>query len=620
MRTPEPLAIVGFDVRKFDRPDPLVLPESRRDALDRRMRCLDAVAGGVPIERAAKLYRISPRTAKDDAQHAMEEGPDGRLMGYRACLPHRRRPGKARPTSPHRVRKTGPHAMTRVIKGDPQIERMLEDYKGDLPNGKRKNRKFDALHGAMLTRIEATLGADAYPFGTPDKGRRQLLRYMRRLRRRRLDAGAPVETRPEANANSLRDLLELRPLERVEFDAHGMDVEAKIEVEKPEGGIALVEIRRLTLLTIICTITRYLLAHLLVLGEYNRLHVLRLFRRALSPWAPREYIVPDLPHVDGARLGLAPDARGGMPRAVIVACDNAMSHHATIARDALHRYQRGLMNYGRSRCPEARGLQEVFFNLVERGAIRGLPGGFEPDADGTRHPTNTLRAEDYPLQWEAMQDTMEVVCAGYNVTPHNGLSGRTPAQVLDEYLASGWVRETSDPARDARALTTIRINPTIRGGRESGRYPFIEYMGATYRSDKLRGARSRVGEKVDADVDVDDLTSMVVLDESGLPWSKLHALPPWDRTPHDLHLRQQINRARSRKLFSIAGADDAVAAYAAYCKSVALSRRKGGDTYARLQYEVLRAPSTPLSVPYPEVAQIVDIPRSGRTSFAAGRD
>lgn len=618
MRTREPLAIVGFDVRKFHRPDPSMLPEARRDAFERRLRCLDAIAGGVPVERAARLYRIAVRTAKDDAELAMEEAPDGGLFGYRACLPHRRRPGRIGKSKRRTTRDSGPHAMTRIITSDIQLERLVEGYTGDLPTGKRKNRRFDALHKSFLQRVRALNGDEGYPFGVADKGRRQLLRYMRRLRRKRLDAGAPVEDRPDANVRSLRDLLELRPLERMEFDAHPVDVELRIEVEKPDGSLALLTIRRLTLLTIICSVTRYLLAHLLVLGEYNRLHVLRLFRRALRPWQPRGLIVPNLAYPAGARLGLPVDARGGMPRPIIVAGDNAMAHHATIARHGLHRYQRGLMNFGQAHSPESRGLQEAFFYLVERGALRGLPGGFEPSANG-RHAVSGMRPEDYPLHWQALQDTMEVVCAGYNASPHNGLHQRTPARALDEHLATGWVREVSAPERDARGLTTIRIHPRIRGGRESGRYPFIEYQGAVYRSDKLRQARSRVGERVTAEVDVDDLREMVILDDCGLPWSRLQALPPWHRTPHDLHLRQQINRTRSRKLLTLVGAEDAVAAYAEFCRSVALSRRRTADAYARVSEQMASSPE-PLSLSYSHVTQVDDAPRSGRTSFALGRD
>ena len=622
MRTHEPLTIVGFDVRRFDRPDPTLIPEKKRDAFERRMRCLAAVAAGVPVERAAKLHRVSPKTARQDAALAMEQAPNGELMGYRSCIPNRRRlHGTAKPKRANGG-KPGPHAMTRTIMSDPQLERMIEGYTGGLPNGRYKHRRFDSLHRAVIARIVALHGPDAYPLGTPDRGRRQLLRYIRRIHEKRLDAGAPIEDRPEANANSLRDILDLRPLERVEFDAHAIDVVQKIAVETPDGKTALLPIRRLTLLTIICSVTRYLLAHLLVLGEYNRLHVMRLFRKSLTPWSPRELFVPGLAYPEGARLGLPMDSRGGMPRPIVVAGDNAMAHHSTLARKGLHHHHRGLINFGRARSPEARGLQEVFFSLIERGALRGLPGGFEPDGDRRRHPTNFLRADNYPLQWQAMQDMMDVVCAGYNVTPHNGLHQRTPAEALDAFLSTGWAREVSDPSKDARGLTTIRIQPTIRGGRESGRYPFVEFHGAVYRSDKLRQAHHRVGEQVNADVDVDDLRSMVIVDECGLPWSRLLAVPPWHRTPHDLHLRQQVNRARARHLFSIAGADDAVTAYRDYCRTAALSRSQSADTYARVTQEAapatVPAPARPASTPAP--TEVAAVPRHGRTSFANVKD
>jgi hypothetical protein len=188
---------------------------------------------------------------------------------------------------------------------------------------------------------------------------------------------------------------------------------------------------------------------------------------------------------------------------------------------------------------------------------------------------------------------MDVVGANYNVTAHNGhgVYGRRPLDVVDEYLASRWVWRSSDPARDARGVTTTAISRTIRGA--SGRCPYIEYEGAQYRSRKLVAARHMVNRSVTAQVNVEDLREIVLLDADGAPWSKLEAQPPWHRTPHDLHLRQQINRTRNRGLFEVVGVDDAVEAYAAFAREAALAGTGAVSSYARAERQLELSAASP---------------------------
>ena len=197
--------------------------------------------------------------------------------------------------------------------------------------------------------------------------------------------------------------------------------------------------------------------------------------------------------------------------------------------------------------------------------------------------------------------------------------GQTPTTMLDAHLASGWFWETSEFEADARALTTISKSMHIRGGRDSGRYPFVEYQGAYYRSDKLIGARQRVGTRMLAEIDIEDLRHMVLLDDTGAPWSRLTALPPWSRTPHDLHLRQQINRARDRGLLSIAGVDDAVHAYADFTRDLALAGAAPPDAYARVQQQLLTQASPRDTSSHPPV-RFDPQPRFGRTTFSTRKD
>lgn len=615
MATVEPLPLVGMDVRALVRPDAPSEPDALA-AFERRCRALEAVVGGSSFRAVARLYEVDPRTVRKDAELALCPAPDGTLMGFRACLPFQRQ--QRTPASRRDASKGYAHAMSGLIASDPRLQRLVDDYTGALPTGRRKNRRFDRHLGEFKRMVREIHGDSAYPLKRPDGGRRALLDYHKRERRRHHDAQAPEEAAARPILR-LGDVMPDEPLERLEFDAHKIDLESRLLIPNPAGGVVERKVQTITLLALVCAATRYLVAHLLVIGAYNRLDVLRLIRRAMVPWQPRALIVPDLRYLEGARLGL-PLRGSAMPRGIVIAGDNALAHHAKITLQAIGRHHRGILHLGESRCPEGRPIVEALFRRLEEGALRKLPGAFQPDAAGRgKTKTSYGRVEDHPLHWPALLDLVDVICANHNATPHNGLRGQTPIAALDAHLASGWSWETSEWQQDAQAMTTIRKQKLIRGRGDSGHSPFVEYEGAIYRSTKLMGARHMVGKAMFADVDVEDLRSMMLVDENGAPWSRLTALPPWDRSPHDLHLRQQINRARNRGLLNLAGSDDAVQAFADFTRECALAGAAPPDAYARvLQHCGPPAPPV-LTEPFPR-GRFEPQPRFGRTSFATRKD
>lgn len=615
MATTEATLLVGMDIRSLVRPNAPSNAEDR-DAFERRCRALEAVAGGSSFRSAAHQCAVDPRTVRKDAELAVCPGPDGTMLGFRACLPFRRqvraRASRRDPTKGYA------HAMTGLIASDPRLQRLVDDYSGGLPTGHRKNRRFDRHLSEFKRLVREIHGETAYPLRRSDGGRRALLEYHKNERRRRQDAGAPEVEETVRPILRLGDVMPDEPLERLEFDAHKIDLDARLLVPNPAGGLIEKVVPTITLLVLVCAATRYVVSHLLVMGAYNRIDVLRLLRRAMVPWQPRALLVPGLQYLDGARLGL-PLRGNAMPRGIVIAGDNAMAHHAKIALHSIARHYRGILHLGESRSPDGRPIVEALFRRLEQGALRKLPGAYQPEADGRgKAKTNYARPQDHPLHWPALLDLVEVICANHNVSPHNGLRGQTPVAALDAHLASGWCWETSEWQQDAQAMTTIRKRKLIRGRGKTGHCPFVEYEGAYYRSPKLMGARSRVGTTMFADIDVADLRSIVLVDDEGAPWSRLTALPPWDRTAHDLHLRQQINRTRDRGLLNLAGSDDAVQAYTDFTLKCALANTTPVDAYARAQAQL--APPAAIPAIAPPGFRFEPQPRFGRTSFATRKD
>ncbi|RDS83605.1 hypothetical protein DWU98_04535 [Dyella monticola] len=615
-----PLSIVGVDVRNFVRPASSDIVVHHQAIYKARCAALIDVAGGRAITAAAKHHGVDPRTVGRDCEIAMELALDGLRVGFRACIPFRHRRPKLAPAEAliEAPITKGPYAFSQLLMRCVKLKKLVDDYKGALPGGNRKVRTFDRLFGQFKATVRAELSDKDYPFTVKDEGRRALLTYIKRVRLARLEAGAADVEDSQPNVVRFSQLFHLAPLDRIEFDAHKVDVDWHLNLEAPNGKFAKRHIECVTLLAAICAVSRYLLGYVLVLGSYNRLDVLRLFHRVLSPWHPRQLIVPDMQYPVGAQLGLPVNEHGEGPRGVAIAGDNALAHHADVCVENLVAHYRGILNFGPAHVPEVRPYVEALFRLLEQGALRQIAGGFQPETR-THGKTRTsfLSADDHPFHYEGLADLMDVIAAGYNVTPHSGLGGRTPASVLNTHLASGWSWYSSDALADASRLTTMRFFPRIRGDGSTGRLPFVQYYDAHYRSQKLMGRRDLVGQRFPAEANLEDLRHVVLLNpEDGAPWSRLTALPPWDRTPHDLHLRQQIIRARNRGLLELVGSRDAIEAYHAFTREQAAQGKASPDLYARVD-----AQFKPSSLATNEAStRPVVLPRRGPTSFAHRKD
>lgn len=611
-----------FDIRRYENPNPESLPDNRRaDYIQRRDAQL-AVLNGASVRSAAKKYKVNRQTLTDIGVKFHMPGPDGKPLGFRACIPWAfRKEGSAQGSDSPPPLCKAPGAFAKVVAATPGAQDLIDNYSAPLPTGKRKNNKFDALHKKLAAAIRKKHGGSVYPFDTPDHGRRALLEYIKRQRRQRQAARAPAVEESKPDVRRLSQIFQLKPLDRIEYDGHTIDVEWQMTIPTADGGMVVRSIKQITLLAAICAVSRYLLGYVLKFGAYSQLDVLQLFHDLLLPWHPRQLLVPNMVYTPGAVLGLPAACEGRALRGCLLAKDNAYAHHAEAAKDNLLLHHRGVLNFGPAHVPEVRPIIEAFFRRIEQGALRGIAGAFHPAA-GANHDriaTTPFSQEEYPVHWEAFRDLMDVIASGHNVTPHSGINERLPADVVQAHVASGaWTFETADAQADARQLLTVRIHPTVRGSKKAGgKLPYIEWHGATYRSPVLETARERVGKQQNADVYLGDVRHMVLLSTDGTMWSKLLALPPWQQSPHTLDERKKVNGVRNRGLIRIAGGEDAIAVYHKFVRSLALAGQGSVEAYAHSATSQGRRERPPKKTPHPR-RHIT--PRSGNFSFGGTKD
>lgn len=599
-------------------PEPIVttLSTAKQSQYEKRRGALLSMADGLALKTAANKHGVREGTLNDTLEKARTLAPDGMPWGWRACVPHRVRGASTAPT--RLPEKAVPGAFKQLVRHVEGLQDLLDGFKGTLPTRVKASSQFEKFFEKVLTHVRTRAGSSGYPFNAPDKGRRALLEFLKRARQRIVETEPEGQADEAAEAKQLQQVFELDVMERLEFDAHKMDAELYMEVESTRGRSVLRKIPYVWLLLVIDSVSRLILGWSLVMGRaYTQIDVLRVFSMSLLPWEPRDLLVPQMKYVVGSGVGTS-CIEGQMLRGIVTAADNAMAHHAKLTTTNLARYRRGVIHLGRPRVPETRGILEAMFRQIENGAIRMLPGGFEParDHDTPQHATTPYNPKDYPMNLEAMHDLLDVIMAGHNATSLDSLHDHSALDVVRRHVQAGrWSFQSSRNVDDAERLMWDLQLVTIKGNIKQGRQPYVNFLRARYRGFGMRDRWDLVGDKFLASYNLNDLRTINLIDKKGELFVKLTALPPWSRTRHDFDLRKLISRWSKRGLFSIAGVDDAVDAYRAYVKSHARTSPLASTQMGHLrpQPETARPDRTTAS-------ERAFVPRGGSITFDYVKD
>lgn len=174
-------------------------------------------------------------------------------------------------------------------------------------------------------------------------------------------------------------------------------------------------------------------------------------------------------------------------------------------------------------------------------------------------------AVKYKILAEDAEQLVSVYMAQHNVTPSEGISYNSPLDVLRYY-----VREKADhfiirhlPARSGSSEVALPIvlTRTVRGGRSSGRRPYIEIDGARYTNPVLAQTASLIGRTLTVEMNEDDWRYGKAFLENGAELGILKVGGRWHQTKHSRKTRKIITSLVSKKELVIASLDDPVQVY-----------------------------------------------------------
>jgi len=532
-------------------------------------------------------------------QKALEEYTDGRIVGFRVCIPYFRSKDYEREATPRKFGDRYGHAgmLKALLRQHPEIEKELRNliFKG-VPGKLYETRITNVtLHRVFLKRCTAAgIKRNEFPFSVRWRANRSLAN----LRKQWVDENLARYTAITSGPHIARKIgsgvsaSKYTPavFHRVEFDGHKIDALFVVTITLPDGRTEVLVLERLWILVARECRTGAILGYYVPFHtEYRGEDVLTAFENAVIPWKPKELTIE----------GLSYPEDGGFPSGVIPECayalwnfvgfDNARSHGRNIESWVWQRICDGLgckINPGPVGEPDQR-LIENFFGIMARYGFQRLPNttGREPNDPSRKNPEKA--AIKYHISAEEILEVIDVLLADYNGRPNRRLAGKSPLEALRFGLAEQGndvlVEHLAEDKREDFCLCWYARKCKIVGKVEAGHRLHINFLGVEYSSPKLAADGAMRGLYLKAIVKTKNIRTLRVYLSSGEFFDELVALGGWGLSPHDESIRRAILRLQNEGKLRLLERDDPVRAYIEYLdqKAVKKKRARNQGAHAR---------------------------------------
>lgn len=504
---------------------------------------------------------------------------DGLLAGWRGLKPHERLVPYTRraPLVPDRwgAGTSGALQLLFATQGGHELRRKFEQRilrkvgRSDILSSKKIAKQELIVWFLKEAKNLFEVPEQHWPFDRNKQGKVTLSKFIDQvldqhpIRARELEGGP--EAVKKAKAGDGADRPNLRLLERVECDAHKLDVRCVIDVPNPAGGWSPRLVHRIWVIVIVDVASRCVLGYAIsIRREPSKDDVLRAIRNALRLWEPRKSsLVNDRtyhpkagfpskldPHYVGACWNTM-----SVDGALANTCKSVRSIMKTVVGADLISPLKKDQSFAQRRSLDDRPYIETFFRIFPKAMSRLSPGtGANPKERRGRDPEGAAIASNFQLEY--LEDLLDVLVANYNGTPHSSLT-RTPLEQF-AFLAKrdpGLIR-TADDGEVARVLSARK--PCRILATQAGTKVHINFHNAVYSAEWLRSRRDLFGEYVDAYLEDDYDARFISISLRGQILGRLRALPPWHQSPHTLYMRSAIKGLADRKLISLSSIDDPV--------------------------------------------------------------
>lgn len=524
--------------------------------------------------------------------------PNGIPWGYRGLIPNKKiKKYELNPLSKkiNDSRKTGEFSL--LLDKYPKIRDEIENLFFGRKKLSEPVMRPKYIHKKFVEMCkEVGISRNEYPFNTNHLGYRALCRFLVQLRNKHFGTasrryGRDAEQKAKnAGIGQQNHPSTITPYQDVEFDGHRIDGTFVITVKTLEGDDAVLTLDRLWFLSFIDRATHSVIGrpHICLNKEYNASDVMIAAKKAVMPVKKMNLTIP----------GLTYQPPGGYPSerfpeiewAVwdVVYFDNAQAHLADLVRERFRNLIGCTTCLGAVGKPMRRPHIERFHQTLTSSSVQRMPNTTGSHPNDPRRGNPEEMAIQYRITYEHLEEILDVAVSNYNGTPHGAIFYNSPLEVLEQRINKGMIpRLLNESKRSEFLFTQIEKNKTIRGSHQSGKRPYIEYMGVEYRNDLLAQSAHLINTKVTIHINVDDLRTIRVFLPDGSEFGEVVAAGKWSLTPHNLQMRKAINLLKNKKLIHFTQWDDPIFVYHEYLLSQKKKKKTTANQIAKVQ-KVLR--------------------------------
>lgn len=583
------------------------LTKSQRELLEKRVEAMKLYAKLTPVKEIAKITGITKEVLPALARKCLKLAYDGQIYGFRALLPYTRfeRYVRTAPLKRKLPDQQGGYSgalgwfLERFPDAEPMLTKMIlqEKKRNEVHEHQLRSRDLHRLFIAFAK--EKGVTETEWPFTTKFRGSRTIARFMKDLLDRRFSKAVLARGDSAARAHLAvgggeeRLLSFTEPYDCVEIDAYKIEAHMTVQMETPEGAYVDILLERIWLIAAVERLSTALLAYAVVYrSEVTADDVVRVIRDAATGrWSPMELTLP-----------LTYPPQGGLPSGVIEAAygaqwsvtmlDGALAHLALAVHEKARKALGFAINWGPVGHFERRPNVEGFFKRVAEQLFKRLPSTTGSNPQNGRAQDAEKKAVQYRIRASDVEQVLDVTAALMNITP-GGAFNMAPLDtlrcLLEDARQPTLIRKLPEYMREHAKTLLVRETAVVRGGRDSGRRPYIQVDRVHYTNEVLKSAGRLVGQTLTIEIDEEDMRQVKAFLPSGAELGVLRAQGKWGKTRHSRKTRKAINSLLNRRVIVLSEFDDPLQVYLRHLSQLGKGKQitpKNATEIARVSKEI----------------------------------
>lgn len=551
-----------------------------REKFNKKCKAVEMYLDGYPLVDIQKTTGVNSKSITTLVHKCKKIASDGRIFGFRALIPFLNFKQYER-SAAHQFKY--PEAQgglsgvfEQTLKKFPDISAKLIQYikkkhSKELNVHEVKIRAKD-LHKTFLRLLkEHDVNDNQWPFNTKHLGFKTIQKYLDEVLDESFNKTVTSRGEQVAAAHLAvgtgyeRFLTFEEPYEVVQLDAYSINAFFTAEFQTPENIKTDIQLERIWLIAMIETVSGAILAQSVIYrSEVSADDVLSVIRKAVNPTERLKLTIPGLKYPDNGGMPdeVFPECQGALWGTIML--DGALAHLSNTIHERVRKQLGFSINWGPAAHFERRPDIERYFARISKDLFMRLPSTTGSKPGKGRAKNAEQKAVVYKIRAHEAEEMAAVFVAQHNETPSEGTFFNSPIEVLKHYIENNkdhfLIRKLPVKYGNSSVLIPLILTATIRGGRESGRRPYIQLYGVRYTNPVLANTSGLIGKKLKLEVDENDLTYCKAYLSDGGEIGILSASSNW-QTKHDLKTRKIILSLKSKKLLVVGSQQDIVQVY-----------------------------------------------------------